>query len=87
MGRKKLLQKLSEFFDMDARARDHRKEELAELLSRLKEKENELKQELELEISSEQRQQLMQKIDVIHNQRKKGIHLLKDERSPDNSGN
>lgn len=87
MGRKKMLKKLSEFFDMDARIREQRKEELAELLSRLKEKENELKQALETESSPELRDQLVQKIDIVHTQRKKGIQLSKDERSTKNQGN
>ena len=87
MGRKKMLKKLSEFFDMDARIREQRKEELAELLSRLKEKENELKQALATESSPELRDQLVQKIDIVHTQRKKGIQLSKDERSTKNQGN
>ncbi len=81
MGRKKLLQKLSEFFDMDVRARDKRKEELNDLLARLKQKEVELKQELEKERDEQVRAKLAQKIDVVHTQRKKGVAMLKELRS------
>lgn len=83
MGRKKLLQKLSEFFDMDVRARDKRKEELNDLLARLKQKEVALKQEMEQTPDEKYRQKLAQKIDVVHTQRKKGLSMLKELIKPD----
>jgi 16S rRNA C1402 (ribose-2'-O) methylase RsmI len=85
MGRKKLLQKLSEFFDMDVRARDKRKEELNDLLSRLKQKEVALKKELEKETDEDRKAKLEQKIDVVHTQRKKGLVMLKELINPDQS--
>jgi hypothetical protein len=78
MGSKKLLNKLADFFDMDARARQKRKDELNELLSRLKTKEEELKTERDLEIDEDQLRHLDKKIDLVHSQRKKGISLLKE---------
>ncbi len=78
MGSKKLLNKLADFFDMDARARKKRKDELNELLSRLKTKEEELKTERDLEIDEDQLRHLDKKIDLVHSQRKKGISLLKE---------
>ncbi len=83
MGRKKLLQKLAEFFDMDMRARDKRKEELNDLLARLKQKEVELKQEMENTRDSDARNKLAQKIDVVHTQRKKGLAMLKELIKPE----
>ncbi len=78
MGSKKLLKKLAEFFDLDARARQKRKDELNELLARLKSKEEELKLERELETDEEVARDLDKKIDLVHSQRKKGISLLKE---------
>lgn len=76
MGRKKLLQKLSEFFNMDARNRAKHKEEMTELLARLKQKENELKSRLETETDETVKSELEQKIDLVHSQRKKGLAML-----------
>jgi hypothetical protein len=78
MGSKKLLKKLADFFDLDARARQKRKDELNELLSRLKIKEEELKTERDLETDEHQIRHLDKKIDLVHGQRKKGISLLKE---------
>ena len=77
MGSKKLLKKLAVFFDMDARARQHRKKELNDLLGRLKQKEVELKAQLETVHSEDEISELQQKIDVVHSQRKKGIEMVK----------
>jgi predicted negative regulator of RcsB-dependent stress response len=84
MGRKKLLKKLSEFFDMDMRDRDKRKDELNELLLRLKQKELELKTELENEQDEQLRSVIAQNIDVVHTQRKKGVQMLMDIRGETN---
>jgi len=81
MGSKKLLKKLTEFFGMDARDREKRKDELNDLLSRLKQKEVELKAELEIEQDEKLTDELAQKIGVVHTQRKKGVQMLKDLRN------
>jgi len=81
MGRKKLLHKLAEFFDMDSHARNKHKAELNELLKRLKEKEVSLKQEMEQETEQGARDKLAQKIEVVHTQRKKGLAILKELRA------
>ena len=80
MGRKKLLKKLGEFFSMDQRARERRKEELKDILARLKGKECELRKRLELETDPQRRKALESKIHVVHQQRKKGIGMLKELR-------
>ncbi len=80
MGRKKLLKKLGEFFDMDRRARARRKEELKEILARLKAKEGELQERLEREQDADKRADLESKIRVVHQQRKKGVRMLMELR-------
>ncbi len=81
MGYKKLLSKLSDFLDMDARSRNQRKDELNDLLTRLKQKELKLKDELAGEDKKDQRGKISQKIDVVHTQRKKGVQMLKELRN------
>jgi len=81
MGRKKLLKKLKEYFDMDARSRMQQKDEMNQLLSRLKQKENDLKEEFEQEMDKKKKRVLAQKIDVVHSQRKKGVQMLIDLRN------
>ena len=81
MHRKKLLHKLKKFFDMNARERAQRKDELIDLLSRLKHKENELKAELGAEQDENVRSEIAQKIDVVHTQRTKGIEMLVELRN------
>ena len=81
MGRKKLLHRLKTFFDMDARDVAQRKDELNDLLSRLKQKELELKAELDGEQDEKMKSEMAQKIDVVHTQRKKGVAMLKDLRN------
>jgi hypothetical protein len=78
MGRKKLLRKLSEFFDMGARDRNQRKDEIKDLLSRLKRKEVGLKEQLDTEKNKDKQKALKQKINLVHSQRKKGISMAND---------
>ena len=73
MGRKKLLIKLAKFFDLDIGIKDQRKEELQDLLMRLKQKEVSLKEEMHNEKNSDTKEKLSQKIDVVHTQRKKAL--------------
>jgi hypothetical protein len=63
---------------MDARDVAQRKGELNDLLSRLKQKELELKAELDAEQDEIIKSKMAQKIDVVHTQRKKGVAMLKD---------
>jgi hypothetical protein len=81
MHRKKLLHRLKDFFNMDARDRLQRKDELNDLLSRLKLKELELKEELDAELDEKQKSKIAQKIDVVHTQREKGVQMLMDLRN------
>ncbi len=81
MGRKKLLIKLAAFFDLDVGIKNQRKEELQDLLMRLKRKEVSLKEEMHNEKNPDSKEKLSQKIDVVHTQRKKGVKMLKSLRS------
>lgn len=85
MSRKKLLRRLKEFFDMDARDREQRKDELNDLLSRLKQKELELKALLDTEQDENIKSEIIQKIDVVHTQRKKGVKMLMEIRNESDS--
>jgi len=87
MRRKKLLHRLKEFFDMDARDRAQRKDELNDLLSRLKQKESELKAELDAAQDEKLISEIAQKIDVVHTQRTKGIEMLMELRNGNDSKN
>jgi hypothetical protein len=87
MHRKKLLHRLKKFFDMDARDRAQRKDELNDLLSRLKQKESELKAELDAEQDEKLKSEIAQKIDVVHTQRTKGIEMLMDLRNESENKN
>lgn len=78
MGYKKLLGKMTDFFSLDARERQKRKDELNQLLARLKTKEDELKADLERAEDEEQRVEIEKKINLVHSQRKKGVEMLKE---------
>jgi peptidoglycan hydrolase CwlO-like protein len=81
MHRKKLLHRLKEFFDMDARDREQRKDELNVLLSRLKQKELELKAEMDALQDEHKKSEIARKIDVVHTQRTKGVEMLMELRN------
>jgi len=87
MRRKKLLHRLKEFFDMDARDRAQQKDELNDLLSRLKQKEFELKAELDSAPDEKLKSEIVQKIDVVHTQRTKGVEMLMELRNENDSKN
>jgi len=87
MRRKKLLHRLKEIFDMDARDKAQRKDELNDLLSRLKQKEFELKAELDAALDEKSKSEIAQKIDVVHTQRTKGVEMLMNLRNANDSKN
>lgn len=76
MGSKKLLKKLGELFDLDARERAQHREDMEDVLRRLKHKEQELKAQLEDETDQHEINKLQQKIDLVHGQIKKGVTTL-----------
>ncbi len=78
MKQKKLLEKLKDFFDSDARERNKHKSDIKDVLKKLKKKERQLEEKLGKEIDEEKRNRIQQKIDVVYAQRKKGIKLIQE---------
>lgn len=76
MGSKKLLQRLAELFDLDAKEKAQHREDMEDVLRRLKQREEELKNKLEKEIDEHESRKLQQKIDLVHGQIKKGVTTL-----------
>ena len=79
MGKKKLLQKLSELLGSDQQERKKRKKELKTVVKKLKAKEKELLEKCKSISDPEEREQMEKEIDILHAQRKKGLSLLKGE--------
>ncbi|MBL7004304.1 MAG: hypothetical protein ISR69_09790 [Gammaproteobacteria bacterium] len=77
MGRKKILSKLSEFFQLGLSEKQQKIEDLLKLLDNLKGKEKELIKRLEAEKDAEEIKSLKKKIDTVHTYRKKGIDMMK----------
>ncbi len=76
MGSKKLLKRLAEYFDLDAKDKARHIEDMEDVLRRLKNKEEELKAQLENEADEHERKKLQQKIDLVQGQTKKGETTL-----------
>ena len=76
MGSKKLLKRLAEYFDLDAQDKARHIEDMEDVLRRLKNKEEELKAQLENEADEHERKKLQQKIDLVQGQTKKGETTL-----------
>jgi hypothetical protein len=78
MKTKKLLSRLTEFFNSDRRAQLSKLDTIKEVLKNLKKKEHKLKEELENETDPVVREKLETKLNVCHTQRKKGLAILKE---------
>lgn len=78
MKRKRLLKKLSEFLDRDARKQRKHHDELKMLLKKLREKEVALKEKMQLEKNERSQNRLGKELDIIRAQRTKGIKALQD---------
>lgn len=78
MKTRKLLAKLMDYLDGDARQRRRERDDLMAVLDKLKRREKKLKRHLDDERDAERRAALQQEIDIIHAQRKKGVRLLKE---------
>ena len=78
MKRKKLLKKLTDYFDMDARKLCQRRNKMKELLRQLRKKERELQIKHDKEDDAEKRERLKKHLAIIHAQRIKGIKALKE---------
>ena len=77
MKKKKLLHKLQDYFDLDERRKLAHKDDLVDILKKLKGKERKISLDLERENDPERKKALKKELDIIYAQRKKGIKLLK----------
>lgn len=80
MKRKKLLENLSDFFNLDKRKQCERKDKLKEVLKQLRDKERKLQHKLECEEDEVKCKRLKKEVQIIHAQRTKGLKKLKDLR-------
>ena len=78
MKRKKLLKKLTNYFDMDARKLCHRRNKMKELLRQLRRKEHELQIKYDKEDDEDKKTRLKKHLAIVHAQRIKGINALKE---------
>ncbi|OOZ35911.1 hypothetical protein [Solemya velesiana gill symbiont] len=77
MKKKKLLQKLSDYFDMGKRKQCEQKSCLKKIIRELREKEHKLSTKLQNEESEIKRKRLKKESQIIHAQRLKGLKRLK----------
>jgi len=59
--------------------RDQERFAVSRVLKKLKSKEQRLQQMLAVETDSEEREQLQLQLNILHLQREKGLHLLKED--------
>lgn len=78
MKLKKMLEQLVEFFDADLHNQRKELQSIQKVLRKLKQKERDLKAELEAGIEdADQAAELQDKLSVIYAQRTKGVDLVK----------
>jgi hypothetical protein len=81
MGLKKLLNKLRDMLDPDVVLRKKQRKKLKALLKDLKARETELSKKL-VDIDNERKRDRLQKeLEIVHSQRMKGVHALRENRS------
>jgi predicted nucleic acid-binding Zn-ribbon protein len=77
MGLKKLLDKLGGMLDPAVVKRKKYRKQLKAILKELKTREKALKQKLEATDDDRKRDRLQKELDIIHNQRLKGVNALR----------
>jgi len=86
MGLKKLLNKLRDMLDPDVVLRKKQRKKLKALLKDLKARETELSKKL-VDIDNERKRDRLQKeLEIVHNQRMKGVRALREIRSKEETG-
>ena len=83
----KMIKELQEFLDADLRKRNRHRDDMKELLHKIKAKEKRLAAKALTEFDEEKLEQLRKEIDMVHAQRKKGITALKDLKEKQESKN
>lgn len=77
----KLLRKLSRFLHAKKSARRHEIKKIREVLGQLKEKEQQLQEKLSAATEMDERNDLEEKLKVVHAQRLKGVERMRELRS------
>jgi len=80
MKRKKLLKILGELLDSDKREMNNRQDKLKEILTKLRKKEHQLMEKIELEENEKKCKRLRNELAIVHAQRSKGIALYKSNK-------
>ena len=78
MNKKKLLEKLQEFFDSDQQEKVKHTKQIKKVLKKLKEKERKIQQKLELCEDADKAIGLQKELDIIYAQRMKGVKIVKE---------
>lgn len=78
MNFRKLLDKLDYLLSSERRQRDLKKRKLKDLLGAMKSHERELGARFEITSDAEERAGLRLKKEILHEQRKKGVRLLRE---------
>ena len=78
MKLKKQLRKLQELLDDEARQREQHRQDLKDLLHKMRMKERKLSDKAKCELDESEHERIKQKIDILHAQRLKGILALRD---------
>ena len=73
-----MIKELQEFLDADLRKRNRHRDDMKQLLHKIKAKEKRLAAKALTEFDEEKLEQLRKEIDMVHAQRKKGITALKE---------
>ena len=74
----KMIKELQEFLDADLRKRNKHRDDMKELLHKIKAKERRLAAKALTEFDEEKLERLRKEINMVHAQRKKGITALKE---------
>lgn len=82
MKTKTLLEKLTTLFNRSNGEEQTAQQELKEALLLIKKKQKELRARLEEATAPEERQELQEKISILHAQRSKGIDKLRNPNQP-----
>ena len=78
MSKKKLLKKLQEFLDADQQEKEKHTRQIKKVLKKLKEKERNIQQKLELCDDVDKAIELQKELDIIYAQRIKGVKIVKE---------
>ena len=78
MSKKKLLEKLQEFFDAGQQEKVKHTKEIKKILKKLKQKERKIQQKLEVCVDADEAVELQKELGIIYAQRMKGVKIVKD---------